>query len=121
MLSLGDENYDSITLYLPPTFVKSLRGGQVTSKLKLISVKTASNIKKARELIKKGFEECPMYEDVCIEACRLENPDEAKAMIAKGVEVIPKSVKLWMQAAKLEHDDAIKSMVLRKALENIPD
>nr|GEV69208.1 protein stabilized1 [Tanacetum cinerariifolium] len=72
------------------------------------------------ELIKKGCEECPMYEDVWIEACHLENPNEAKAIIAKRVKVIPKSVKLWMQAAKLEYDDAIKSMVLRKALENIP-
>lgn len=81
----------------------------------------AGKIQAARQLIQKGCDECPLNEDVWLEACRLSSPDEAKAVIAKGVKVIPNSVKLWLQAAKLEHDDANKSRVLRKGLEHIPD
>ncbi|KAJ0929993.1 putative tetratricopeptide-like helical domain superfamily, pre-mRNA-processing factor 6/Prp1/STA1 [Helianthus annuus] len=79
------------------------------------------NIRKARELIRKGCEEFPNNEDVWIEACRLANPDEAKGVIAKGVNTIPNSVKLWIQAARLEHDDYNKRRVLRMGLEKIPD
>ncbi|KAI3826694.1 hypothetical protein L1987_00746 [Smallanthus sonchifolius] len=94
----------------PPGWIAAARLEEVDGKIQV-----------ARELIRKGCEECLKNEDVLIEACRLANPDEAKAVIAKGVKVIPNSVKLWMQAAKLEHDDANKSRVLRKGLGNIPD
>ncbi|TXG55194.1 hypothetical protein EZV62_020450 [Acer yangbiense] len=81
----------------------------------------AGKITAARQLMRRGCEECPKNEDVWIEACRLASPDEAKAVIATGVKMIPNSVKLWLQAAKLEHDVVNKSRVLRKGLENIPD
>ncbi|KAL7000360.1 Protein STABILIZED1 [Sarracenia purpurea var. burkii] len=81
----------------------------------------AGKIQAAKQLIKKGCEECPKNVDVWLEACRLASPDEAKVVIARGAKSIPNSVKLWMQAAKLEHDDANKSRVLRKGLEHIPD
>ncbi|KAJ0957982.1 putative tetratricopeptide-like helical domain superfamily, pre-mRNA-processing factor 6/Prp1/STA1 [Helianthus annuus] len=81
----------------------------------------AGKIVKARELIRKGCEECPTNEDVWIEACRLVNPDEAKGVIARGVKAIPDSVQLWIQAARLEHGAANKSRVLRMGLEKIPD
>jgi len=81
----------------------------------------AGKIQAARNFIQQGCEECPMNEDVWLEACRLATPNNAKAVLAQGVKVIPNSVKLWMQAAKLEGDDISKSRVLRKALEHIPD
>ncbi len=81
----------------------------------------AGKIQAARNFIQQGCEECPMNEDVWLEASRLATPDSAKAVLARGVKAIPNSVKLWMQASKLESDDISKSRVLRKALEHIPD
>ncbi|KAK1266547.1 hypothetical protein QJS04_geneDACA000519 [Acorus gramineus] len=81
----------------------------------------AGKIQAARQLIRKGCEECPKSEDVWLEACRLASPDEAKGVIARGVIAIPNSVKLWMQAARLERDDEERSRVLRKALQQIPN
>ncbi|CAK9227238.1 unnamed protein product [Sphagnum troendelagicum] len=81
----------------------------------------AGKIQAARNFIQQGCEECPMNEDVWLEASRLATPDSAKAVLAQGVKAIPNSVKLWMQASKLESDDISKSRVLRKALEHIPD
>ncbi|KAL3621600.1 Protein STABILIZED1 [Castilleja foliolosa] len=80
----------------------------------------AGKLQAARNLIKKGCEECPKSEDVWLEACHLAS-HEAKAVIARGVKAIPNSVKLWMQAAKLEQDDANKREVLMKGLEHVPD
>jgi pre-mRNA-processing factor 6 len=94
----------------PPGWIAAARLEEVAGKIQV-----------ARQLMKKGCEECPNSEDVWIEACRLSSPTEAKAVIAKGVKANPSSVKLWMQAAKLENDDASKSKVLRKGLEQIPD
>lgn len=94
----------------PPGWIATARLEEVAGKIQI-----------ARQLIKKGCEECPQSEDVWLEACRLASPDEAKAVLAKGVKSIPNSVKLWLQAAKLEHDDTNKSRVLRKGLEHIPD
>ncbi|CAL9228663.1 unnamed protein product [Arabidopsis halleri] len=81
----------------------------------------AGKIKAARIQIQKGCNECPNYEDVWVEACRLATPEDAKAVITMGVKKIPNSVKLWLEAAKLEHDEDNKSRVLRKGLEHIPD
>ncbi|XP_019193980.1 PREDICTED: protein STABILIZED1 [Ipomoea nil] len=94
----------------PPGWIAAARLEEVAGKLQA-----------ARQLIKKGCEECPKSEDVWLEACRLASPSEAKAVIASGVKVNPTSVKLWLQAAKLEEDDVNKSRVLRKGLEHIPD
>lgn len=94
----------------PPGWIAAARLEEVAGKLHA-----------ARQLIKKGCEECPKSEDIWVEACRLSNPEDAKAVIARGVKANPNSVKLWLEAARLEHDNVNKSRVLRKGLENIPD
>ncbi|CDP02726.1 unnamed protein product [Coffea canephora] len=94
----------------PPGWIAAARLEEVAGKLLA-----------ARQLIKKGCEECPKSEDIWVEACRLSNPEDAKAVIARGVKANPNSVKLWLEAARLEHDNVNKSRVLRKGLEHIPD
>ncbi|XP_027159740.1 protein STABILIZED1 [Coffea eugenioides] len=94
----------------PPGWIAAARLEEVAGKLQV-----------ARQLIKKGCEECPKSEDIWVEACRLSNPEDAKAVIARGVKANPNSVKLWLEAARLEHDNVNKSRVLRKGLEHIPD
>ncbi|VFQ86151.1 unnamed protein product [Cuscuta campestris] len=94
----------------PPGWIAAARLEEVAGKLQV-----------ARQLIKKGCEECPKSEDIWLEACRLASPGEAKAVIASGIKVNPTSVKLWLEATKLEEDDSNKSRVLRKGLEHIPN
>ncbi|CAI9110615.1 OLC1v1010671C1 [Oldenlandia corymbosa var. corymbosa] len=93
----------------PPGWIAAARLEEVAGKLAV-----------ARQLIKRGCEECPNSEDIWVEAVRLFPPSEAKAVIARGVKLNPNSVKLWMEAARLEHDNIDKSRVLRKGLEKIP-
>ncbi|KAK2976283.1 hypothetical protein RJ640_019766 [Escallonia rubra] len=81
----------------------------------------AGRIEAARQLIKKGCQECPKSEEIWLEACRLSSNDEAKAVILEGLKRVPNSEKLWMLAADLECDDASKVRVLTKGLEEVPD
>ncbi|KAK3018342.1 hypothetical protein RJ639_004754 [Escallonia herrerae] len=81
----------------------------------------AGRIEAARQLIKKGCQECPESEEIWLEACRLSSNNEAKAVILEGLKGVPNFVKLWMLAADLERDDASKVRVLTKGLEEVPD
>ncbi|KAJ1964750.1 U4/U6 x U5 tri-snRNP complex subunit Prp1 [Dipsacomyces acuminosporus] len=81
----------------------------------------AKKMAKARDIISKGCENCPLNEDIWLEAARLNSKNEARVILASAVRNITTSVKIWMAAAELEASD-VKSQkrVLRRALEFIP-
>eukprot|EP00736_Rhodelphis_marinus_P011035 Rmarinus@m.12531 len=81
----------------------------------------AGKMSAARDVIRRGCENAPTYEDVWIESARLHPPAQAKAILGEAVSRNPTSVKIWMQAVELESEPARKKRVLRKALEVLPN
>jgi pre-mRNA-processing factor 6 len=94
----------------PPAWIASARLEEVVGKMQT-----------ARNLIMKGTEQCPMSEDVWLEAARLLPSDVAKGLVAQAVKQLPQSIKIWIKAADLESELKAKRKVFRKALENIPN
>ena len=80
----------------------------------------AGKIVKAREIIRKGYENCSKKEDVWLEAVRLNTHENGKRICAQAIQFVPKSVKVWLKAMELETDLDAKKRVLRRALENVP-
>lgn len=64
-------------------------------------MRQAGKLSQARLLLKTGCEQCPLSEDIWLEASRLQPPDMAKAVLAQGVAQNPLSIKLWLQVRRL--------------------
>ncbi|PWA91115.1 hypothetical protein CTI12_AA093040 [Artemisia annua] len=103
----------------PPGWIAAARLEEVAGKIQF-----------ARDLIKKGCEECPKNEDVWIEnipdsvrlwkaVVELANEEDAKLLLQRAVECCPLHVELWLALARLETYDAAKK-VLNKAREKLP-
>ncbi|PVU95161.1 hypothetical protein BB561_001983 [Smittium simulii] len=80
----------------------------------------AGRMATARQLMKKGCEQCSKNEDIWLESARLNTSDNAKIILGQAVTFLPQSVKIWRAAADLEKDNLKKKRVLRRALEFIP-
>ena len=83
----------------------------------------AGNLEEARELIKKGAEQCLQDPDIWKEAVRLwrdGNNENSKKLVYDGVRYNPKSYELWMLAAELEDDVSTKKAIVNQGLDNIP-
>jgi len=94
----------------PPAWIASARLEEVTGK-----------VQAARNLIMKGCEVCPKSEDVWLESCRLQPPEEARKVVKLAVTQNPGAVRIWMKAADLETEHISKKRVFKKALEAIPN
>ncbi|EGF80860.1 hypothetical protein BATDEDRAFT_29905 [Batrachochytrium dendrobatidis JAM81] len=81
----------------------------------------AGKLSAARDVISRGCDECPVNEDVWLEAARLNTIDNAKIILANAARMIPQSVKIWLRACDLETDPKAQKRVLRRALEYIPN
>ena len=76
------------------------------------------NVTEAKGIIARGITNCPLSEDLWVNAIRLESDRvKAKSVVANGIRQNPKSVVLWTEAARLEALDSNKVRVLQKSLE----